>query len=168
MSRPLFAVLVGAGLMFAQGYNSPAAKTAVMIDGKAIRIAYHAPSTHGRKIFGGLVPYGEVWRAGANEATAIHTDADLDIGGLKVGKGDYTLYVYPESNQWKLIVNKQTGQWGTVYNQAQDLGRVMMKMSATPAPVDAWKITLSQAGPHMGKIRMEWENSAAEVEFTVH
>ena len=168
MLRPLFAALLGSGLLFAQGYNSPAATTSVAIDGKSVHIDYHTPSMHGRKIFGGLVPYGKIWRAGANEATALHTDAELDLGGLKIPKGDYTLYVLPEPNQWKLVVSRQTGQWGTVYNEGQDLGRVEMKLSAAPGAVDTWKITLSQAGPHQGKLRMEWENTVAELPFTVH
>jgi hypothetical protein len=167
MLRPLFAALLGSGLLFAQGYNSPAATTSVAIDGKSVHIDYHTPSMHGRKIFGGLVPYGKIWRAGANEATALHTDAELDLGGLKIPKGDYTLYVYPEANQWKLVVSKQTGQWGTVYNEGQDLGRVEMKLSAAPTSVDTWKITLSQSGPHAGKLRREWENTVAELPFTV-
>ena len=167
MRRPLFALLVGAGLLFAQGYNSPAANTAVTVDGKAIRIDYHAPSMHGRKIFGGLEAYGRVWRAGANQATAFHTDSELDLGGLKVPKGDYTLFVYLDPKQWKLVINKQTGQWGLTYNESQDLGRVAMSMSTPPAPVETWKISLSAAGPHSGKLRMEWENSIAEVPFTV-
>ncbi|MGP8248042.1 MAG: DUF2911 domain-containing protein [Bryobacteraceae bacterium] len=168
MLRSLFAVLGGAGLLFAQGYTSPAASTSVTIDGKAIRIDYHAPSMHGRKIFGGLVPYGKVWRAGANQATAFHTDAEIDLGGLKIPKGDYTLFVYPESKQWKLIINKQAGQWGLEYHEDRDLARVAMNMSTTSAPVETWKITLSQAGPHEGKLRMEWENTVAELPFTVH
>ncbi|MGA2144837.1 MAG: DUF2911 domain-containing protein [Bryobacteraceae bacterium] len=167
MLRPLFAVLLGAGWLLAQGYTSPAASTSVTIDGKTIRIDYHAPSMHGRKIFGGLEAYGRVWRAGANQATAFHTDAELDLGGLKVPQGDYTLFVYLDPKQWKLVVNKQTGQWGLAYDEAQDLGRVAMNMSKPLAAVETWKITLSQAGPHAGKLRMEWENTVAEVPFTV-
>ena len=168
MLRPLFAVLLGAGLLFAQGYTSPAATTSVAIDGKTVRIDYHAPSMHGRKIFGGLVPYGKVWRAGANEATALHTDAELDLGGLKIPKGDYTLFVYLDPKQWKLVINKQTGQWGLEYHQDRDLGRVALNISTQSAPVEAWKITLSPAGPHAGKLRMEWENTVAELPFTAH
>jgi hypothetical protein len=167
MLRPLFTVLLGAGLLFAQGYTSPAASTSVAIGGNAVRIDYHAPSMHGRKIFGGLVPYGKIWRAGANEATALHTDAELDLGGLKIPKGDYTLFVYPDPKQWELVINKQTGQWGLEYHQDRDLGRVALNISTLPAPVETWKITLSQAGPHAGKLRMEWENTVAELPFTV-
>ena len=121
----------------------------------------------GRKIFGGLVPYGQVWRAGANDATALTTEADLDMNGLKVPAGSYTLYVLPEANQWQLIVSKQTGQWGTEYNQERDLGRVKMTMSKASAPVETYKMTLSSAGGNKGKLTLEWENTAASVPFTV-
>jgi Protein of unknown function (DUF2911) len=146
---------------------SPPAETSVTINGKKITITYSAPSMRERKIFGGLEPYGKVWRAGANEATSLSTDADLDINGLKVPAGKYTLYVWLDANQWQLIVNKQTGQWGTVYNEKQDLGRVQMTMSKPSAPVETYKMTLSSAGGNKGKLTLEWENTVASVPFTV-
>jgi hypothetical protein len=146
---------------------SPPAEASVTIGGKAITIKYSAPSMRGRKIFGGLEPYGKVWRAGANAATALHTDADLDLNGLAVPKGDYTLYVWLDENQWQLIVNKQTGQWGTNYDQGQDLGRVKMNMSKPAASVETFKITLSSAGGSAGKLQLEWENTVASVPFKV-
>ena len=88
------ALLGAAALAPAFQQPSPPAETSTKINGKSIDIHYAAPSMRGRKIFGGLEGYGRVWRAGANEATALHTDADLDIEGLKVPKGDYTLFVY--------------------------------------------------------------------------
>ena len=146
---------------------SPPAETSVTIDGKNISIKYAAPSMRGRKIFGGLEPYGKVWRAGANAATAFHTDADLDINGLSVPKGDYTLFVLLDQNQWQLIVNKQTGQWGLSYDQAQDLGRTKMTMSKPSAPVETYKMTLSSTGGKKGKLQLEWEETVASVDFTV-
>src|ERR1035438_416863 len=130
---------------FAQA--SPPAQTAVTINGKKLTIAYSAPSVHGRKIFGpgGLIshdPTYPVWRAGANDATAFHTDADLDVNGLAVPKGDYTLWILTDSTPWKLIINKQTGQWGLDYSQQRDLGRVAMNMSKPPASVETLKIAL--------------------------
>ena len=157
-------VLTIAPLMAQQ---SPPAETSVAIAGKAIRIQYAAPSMRGRKIFGGLEPYGRVWRAGANDATALHTDASLDIGGLSVPKGDYTLLVYLDPNQWQLIVSKQTGEWGLDYNQSRDLGRVKMDMSKPPKPIETYKITLSSAGGNKGKLQLAWENAIAEVGITV-
>src|ERR1700686_882371 len=126
--------------------QSPKAEASTTINGKKITIKYSAPSVRGRKIFGdgGIIskdPNYPVWRAGANSATTLTTDADLDLNGLKVPKGTYTLFVLT-GDPWKLIVSKQTGQWGLEYNQGQDLGRVDMAMSKPPAPVETFKITL--------------------------
>lgn len=146
---------------------SPPAETSVTIDGKKIVIKYSAPSMRGRKIFGGLEPYGKVWRAGANAATSLHTDADLDLGGLNVPKGNYTLYVWLDPEQWQLIVNKQTGQWGTEYQEARDLGRVKMTMSKPSAPIEKYAMTLSGTGGKKGELKLAWENTVATVPFTV-
>ena len=145
---------------------SPAAETSVEVGGKKIAIKYSAPSMRGRKIFGDLVPFGQVWRAGANEATAFHTDAALSIGNLSVPPGDYTLYVLPTANSWELVVNKQTGQWGTVYNAGNDLGRVKMALSKAAAPVETYKMTLSKDGPG-AKLQLEWENTVATISIAV-
>jgi hypothetical protein len=147
--------------------QSPPATTSVTIAGKAIRVDYSAPSMRGRKIFGGLEPYGRVWRAGANSATALHTDANLDIGGLAVPKGDYTLFVYLDPNEWQLVVSKATGEWGLDYDRTRDLGRVKMEMSKPPKPVETYKMTLSSAGGNKGKLQLEWENTVAAVPITV-
>ncbi|HWB98842.1 MAG TPA: DUF2911 domain-containing protein, partial [Bryobacteraceae bacterium] len=113
-------------------------------------------------------PNYPVWRAGANAATSFHTDADLTIGTLNVPKGDYTLYALVEDpNNWELIVNKETGQWGLSYDASKDLGRVKMTMSTPPAPIEVYKMTLSQTGPKTGKLQMEWEKHVASVNFTV-
>lgn len=141
---------------------SPAAETSATIGGKKVTIKYSAPSMRGRKIFGGLVPYGQVWRAGANEATTLTTDGDLMIGTLSVPKGSYTLWVLPTADSWQLIVNKQTGQWGTDYSAAQDLGRTPMKLTKSSAPVEKFRIELSPAGT----LKMEWENTIATVPVT--
>jgi hypothetical protein len=151
---------------------SPPAETSVTIAGKALSIKYSAPSVRGRKIFGegGRVskdPTYPVWRAGANAATAFHTDADLDIKGLAVPKGDYTIYVLVNADPWQLIINKQTRQWGLTYNQNQDLGRVPMDMSQPPALIETYKMTLSATGTNAGKLQLEWENTIASVPFTV-
>ena len=93
-----------------------------------------------------------MWRAGANPATAFHTDADLEIGDLSVPKGDYTLYVSLEdTDHWVLIINKQTGQWGLTYNKDQDLGRVKMEMSKPPAPIETLKYPLLEGRRQQGE-----------------
>lgn len=156
-------------LAVAQGKKAPAsppAETSVAVGGKNITIKYHSPSMKGREIFGGLVPYGQVWRAGANNATAFHTDAALNVGGLDVPAGDYTLYVLPTPGSWQLIINKQTGQWGTEYNEGQDLGRVKMALSKAEHPMESYKMTLAPAGKG-AKLTLEWADAVASVPITV-
>lgn len=159
-------IAFSANLAFAQ-FVSPEATTSVTIGDKNIKIDYHAPQMHNRKIFGGLEPYGKVWRAGANEATALHTDGDLQIKTLTVPKGNYTIFVWLDAKQWQLIINKQTGQWGLEYDQARDLGRVPMDMSKPAAPIGTYKMTLSKTGGNNGKLQLEWENTIASVPIVV-
>jgi hypothetical protein len=161
---------LSAAIAFAQ---SPSAQTSATIGGKSLSIRYSAPSVRGRKIFGagGLLsqdPTYPAWRAGANSATAFHTDADLDVGGLQVPKGDYTLYAWvADPDNWQLIFSKETGQWGLTYNAKMDLGRVKMTMSKPPAPIETYKIILSSTGPKTGQLRLEWEKHIASVPITV-
>ena len=164
------ALTLAIGLACAQ---SPPAQASVTVGGKKLTIVYSAPSVHGRKIFGdgGLLsrdPTYPAWRAGANSATAFHTDANLDIGGLNVPKGDYTLYVWVKDPEaWQLIVNKETGQWGLSYNAAQDLGRVKMTMSKPAAPVETMKYTLSNQGNNKVMLQLAWEKHIASVPITI-
>jgi hypothetical protein len=156
--------------------KSPPATESATIAGKAITITYNSPGVKGREghIFGkdGLIGHDKtypVWRAGANSATKLHTDADLIIGGLAVPKGDYTLYVdLADPDSWVLIVNKQTGQWGTVYDKAQDLGRAKMTMSKPLAMAENLKYTITDQGGTTGKLTLEWENNSASVLIAVH
>ena len=133
-------------------------------DGKKVTIDYSRPSAKGRKIMGGLVPYGQVWRTGANEATSLKTDTDLVIGGTTVPAGSYMLYTLPKENSWKLIINKQTGQWGTVYDQSQDLARVDMNVTSLSQPVEQFTITLDKKGGDTAQLNLEWEKTQASVE----
>ena len=100
---------------------SPPATAEVTLKNKKITIDYSRPSLKGRKVGQELAPYGKVWRTGANEATALNTEIDLNIGGTKVPAGKYTLYTLPSEGTWKLIINKQTGQWGTNTTKARTL-----------------------------------------------
>jgi len=152
--------------------QSPARETSATIAGKKIEISYSAPSVRGRKIFGagGVVSHDgtyPVWRAGADEATTIHTDAPLDIRGLAVPAGTYTLWVDVGSSPWQLVINKQTGEWGTDYDKSKDLGRVPMTMSKPGAPIETYKMALASEGGNRGKLTLEWENVIASVPFTV-
>ena len=145
-----------------QNKLSPSAETSVSLGGKAITIEYNAPSARNRKVEGGLVPYGEVWRLGADSATTLTTEADVTIGDLRVPKGAHTLYILASESGWKLIVNNQTGQWGTVYTQSQDLGRTDMKVSKLSAPVEKLNISLKASGSS-GTLEIEWGNTKAVV-----
>ena len=174
----VLALAVGAGLAAAQDAPkkkaapaSPPMETSATIGGKSIAIKYSAPSVKGRKIFGGsdaLQPDNTVWRAGANNATALHTDGDITIGNLNVPAGDYTLYVFLDPKGWQLAVSKQTGQWGinrdgsTTLDDSKAIGRTPMKMSKSTGLVETYKMTLAGDGKK-GTLTLEWENVAASV-----
>ena len=135
-------------------------------DGKSITIDYSSPRAKGRKIFGELVPYGEVWRTGANEATTFVTDANLSIGGKDVPAGSYTIFTIPNSNTWTLIINKKTGEWGIPYKYKDDeLARVAMKGSPTSSPVENFTIALTPMGDRC-TLTMSWENTQASVDIS--
>jgi hypothetical protein len=155
--------------------KSPAAKETATIGGKTVTIDYSSPRVRGRegKIFSkdGLIshdPTFPVWRAGANSATTLTTNTDLTIGSLVAPKGTYTLWVdVSEPSHWVLVVNKQTGEWGTKYDKAQDLGRVPMKMAVPPALIEELKYTLKDLGKGNGTLALAWEHVVASVPLTV-
>ena len=146
---------------------SPPAETSVTLGGQTVTIEYNPPSARGRKVEGGLVPYGSVWRLGADSATTLTSGVDLMIGNLRVPKGVHTLYVLASESGWKLIVNKQTGQWGLTYSDAQDLGRVDMTLSKLSAPAETMKISLNGSGPSSATLDVEWGNTQASVPVKV-
>ena len=151
----------------AQRSASPPASTSAVIDGDHITIDYYAPSMHGRKVMGSLVPYGEVWCTGANWATKITTEADLDINGLKVPKGSYSIWTLPNEKEWLLIINKQTGQFHLDYDESQDFARVKMNLKTLPSPVETFKIELQSNGGGKGTLSLLWENTDAWVPIRV-
>jgi hypothetical protein len=154
--------------------QSPAMKAEATINGKKVFILYHAPSVRGRKIFGApdaLQPENSVWRLGADWATILHTDADLDINGVAVPAGDYSLYMDLDKGKWQLVVNKQTGQWGikrdgsTTMDESKNVGKAAMTMGKPAAAVEQMKITLTGTG-NKGKLTVEWENVTASANIT--
>ena len=151
--------LIGCQAQTKKPMPSPPADTSQTVDGKTVSIHYNAPSMRGRKIMGGLVPYGQVWRTGANEATTLITPVALRIGTADVPAGQYTLWTLPSESTWKLIINKQTGQWGTEYNADQDLVRVDMQKSSTSQPVEQFLISWKKEGPKKADLVLEWENT---------
>jgi hypothetical protein len=138
---------------------SPPATASVTLNGKAITIKYNSPSRRGRKIMGGVVPYGEVWRTGANPATTLITATDLKIGTLSVPAGTYTLYTLPSATTWQLIINKQTGQWGTEYSQQTDLGRTPMTHKTLPAPQEVMSISFENTKGASTELHVKWDTT---------
>ena len=146
---------------------SPPGTAEITLKGKKITVDYSRPSRNSRKIMGDLVPYGNVWRTGANEATTLTTEADLNIGGTTVPAGKYTLYTLPSEGTWKLIINKQTGQWGTVYNADQDLARVDMEKSKLTDPVEQFTISFKEKSRDTADLTLQWETTQLSVSVKV-
>ena len=151
--------------------SPPASAECKFSDGKTIKVDYSSPRVRGRKIFGeasekALVPYGEIWRTGANKATTFVSDANLTVGGKAVAAGNYTIFTIPKADKWTLIVNKKTAEWGIPYKyEADELARVDMKVSKTSAPVENFTIAFDQAGSKC-TLHVEWEITRASVEIT--
>ena len=139
------------------------------VDGSDVTIVYGRPYSKdpktgaARKIWGELVPFGKVWRAGADEATLLTTKQSFDIGGTTVPAGTYSLFMLPDQNGAKLIINKQTGQWGTKYDESQDLVRVDMKKEAADKEVDQFTIAIEKNPAGGGTLKLTWENTQYSV-----
>jgi Protein of unknown function (DUF2911) len=142
---------------------SPPGTATATLNGKKVTVDYSRPYAKGRKIVGGLVPYDKVWRTGANEATMLTTETNLDVGGTNVPAGKYTLWTLPSEGAWKLIINKQTGQWGTEYDQSQDFARIDMQKSQTQQPVEQFTISFSPKGNDAADLVLDWENTRLSV-----
>ena len=151
--------------------SPPASAECKFADGKTIKMDYSSPRAKGRKIFGeasdkALVPYGEIWRTGANDATTFVNDANVTVGGKVVPTGSYTIFTVPKADAWWLVISKKTGEWGTDYpGEKEDLVRVPMSVSKTSAAVENFTIAFDQGGSKC-TLRMEWENTRASVEIT--
>ncbi len=170
------AILLSALPLMAQGKRvSPHETTGAVIDGNRVTIVYGRPYTkdphsgEARKIWGGLVPYGEVWRTGADEATLLVVQKPIKIGGTSVPSGAYTLFTLPnEDGTAKLIINKQVGQWGVgpgSYDEAKDLARVDLKKDALGTPVDQFTMAVGKNPSGGGVIKLMWEGTQYSVTF---
>lgn len=143
--------------------SPPAKATCKLAEGKTVTVDYSSPRMKGRKVFGDLVPMGEVWRLGANEATTLVTDAQLSLGGKTIPAGSYTMFAIPNANKWTLIISKKTGEWGVPYpGEADDLARVEMTTSKLPSPVENFTIAFDQAGSTC-TLHMDWETTRAAI-----
>lgn len=156
------------------GGASPHETTSTVINGDRVTLTYGRPYTKKpgtdeiRKIWGGLVPYGQVWRTGADEATILITQKPIVIGDTTVPAGAYTLFTLPaEDGSAKLIINKQIGQWGLQYKESEDLARVDMKKETLDNPVDQFTMAIARNPAGGGILKMSWENTQYSVPFTV-
>jgi hypothetical protein len=164
-------VFMFAAVSFAQlgGGKRPSPSASASCDlggGQTIKTDYSSPRMKGRKIFGELVPFGEVWRTGANEATTFVTSADVEVGGKHVPAGSYTLFTVPAADKWTLIVNKKTGESAIPYKyESDELARVDMKVSKVPSPVENFTIAYDRSAGGCA-MHIEWETTRASVNIT--
>jgi hypothetical protein len=167
LALPALLTLLFTASAFAQmggGKPSPPASASCDLGGgKTVITNYSSPRMRGRKIYGGLVPYGEVWRTGANEATTFVNTADVVVGGKSVPAGNYTIFTVPNTDGWKLIINKKTGEWGIPYKyESDELTRVDMKVSKLPSPVE--NLTIAYENRKGGCVmHIDWETTRASV-----
>ena len=138
---------------------SPPAKAFVKLNNTSITINYNTPSMRGRKIFGGLLPYGQWWRTGANPATSFKTTGAIKINGMLVPAGSYTLYSIPSEATWQLIINKQLGQWGTEYDKSQDLARIDMMRKPLSTPQEKMSISFENTSGGNTELHIRWETT---------
>jgi hypothetical protein len=146
--------------------GSPHVRSEWTVDGANISIEYGRPFLKGRTIGKDVAPYGQIWRAGADEATTIKTDKALKFGSVSMPAGTYTLWVLPGEKDWQLVISKATGQWGTQYKEGQDLGRVPMTVGKASSPAEQLTYSIEDT-PKGATLRLDWGSSSATVPFTV-
>ena len=158
---------------------SPHETVTATIDGDELKLVYGRPYTKHpqtgevRKIWGGLVPYGKVWRTGADEATLLTTEKPIEIGGYSLAAGTYSLFTVPaEDGTAKLVINKKTGQWGVPYKEdeekANELARVDLKKTELDKEVNQFTMAIEPQGGGGGVIKMMWEKTQYSIPFTVN
>ncbi len=148
------------------GVLSPRDTVRAEIGGASVMIDYGRPGMRGRTIFGNVVPWNTVWRLGANAATQLITNKTLKFGSKKVEPGIYTLFALPSQTGWKLIINKQHGQWGTVYDEKMDLLRLPLKTEMPKEPVERFTFSVEGHGKS-GVLSFAWEKTKETIPFTV-
>jgi hypothetical protein len=146
--------------------SPPASASCDLGAGRTIRTDYSSPRMKGRKIYGGLVPFGEVWRTGANDATTFVPSTDVVVGGKTIPAGKYTIFTVPAADKWTLIVNKKTGEWGIPYKyESDELARIDMQVSKLDAPVENFTIAYDKSKGGC-TLSMDWETTRAAVEVS--
>lgn len=146
---------------------SPPAKATTSLAGQTVTVTYNAPSLRGRHLGGPeIVPYGEVWRTGANPATTIVLPMDVMMGSLKVPAGTYTLFTLPTAKEWTLIVSKKTGEWGIPYPEGSDLGRTPMEKKTMTSPQETMSISFEKTAGKKTELHVKWETTDVWVPVT--
>ena len=169
MKKLLFAICISASVFsFAQDYSVPAASPRQKVEQQfsmsKITIDYGRPGVKGRKIFGELVPYGQVWRAGANSSTKITFGQSVNFGGKIVPAGTYGLFIVPTEKEWKVILNKDFQQWGAyTYDAKQDVVDVTVPVNKLADKQEWFEITLNPTGENSANLVLKWDMSQAEV-----
>jgi hypothetical protein len=149
--------------------KSPLDSVSFTVGGKPVMVCYGRPSLRGRTMIGGEgVPYGKLWRTGANEPTMIHTAAPLSIAGLKVPAGTYSLYTVPGPTEWEVIVNRSITQWGEEHGytdevKAKEVGRAKVKAEKTPASVEQFTIRPEPASGDAKALVLEWQDTRVAI-----
>ena len=147
---------------------SPHESVSGMVGEANITVTYGRPYKKEREIYGGLVPFDTVWRTGADEATTLETDRDLMLGSLHVPAGKYSLYTIPSAEKWTLIVNNTWDQWGTNYDEAQDLGRVDMEVSTSEEATEQLTIGIEAGEGSNGTLSIVWDTTTATLPIMAH
>ena len=173
VSRAVFLgslTLMLAGLLPAQEKRaSPHETISAKVGAHTITIEYGRPYKKGRKIFGGLEPFGKVWRTGADEATTFTTTGDLMVGSLHVPAGTYGLFTLPTEKGWTLILNKTAKQWGAFkYDEKMDLGRTPLTMTHAATPLEQLTISIEPAAGGKGTLKIAWDDRAGTAEIMAH
>ena len=149
--------------------KSPLDSVSFTVGGKTVKVCYGRPSLRGRQMLGGeAVPYGRIWRTGANEPTMIHATGPITVAGLKVPAGSYSLYTVPGKTEWEIIVNRSTTQWGeesgyTDDVKEQEVGRARVKAEILSAPVETFTIKAEPAGGDAKALVLEWEKTRVRI-----
>jgi hypothetical protein len=183
MKSKLFASLLAAGSLALTGtlsaqapaapkltfpQASPPATLKQQIGITDIEISYNRPGMKGRKVFGGLVPYGQIWRTGANTATKITFSTPVKFGGADIPAGTYELFTIPNQNEWTVIVHKNMSQWGSyAYDQKNDVARVTGKVTALPTASETFWIGINDIRDTSASLNLTWENTRVTVPIEV-
>jgi len=183
MSTPLFrsGLTLAAGLVFATGLfaqtpppklefpqASPPATLKQRVGLTDIEISYSRPGVKGRVIYGGLVPFNEVWRTGANTATKITFSTDVKLNGTAVPAGTYELFTIPGQNEWTVIIHKNMSQWGAyAYDEKNDVARVKAKPFPLPLPLENLTIGFNRITGDSALLEIAWEKTLVPVKVEV-